>query len=290
MADATSMPPETNSQHPDIIVRLQGAGGAELLHGQTTADFKNPGAGDVRYAAFCDPKGRVLADVRAVVVSDTEILLRGRAAVIENLSAHLKPFLMFARATMTPTDWCISAEAAERGASVATLEYEADMLSAVVIPGEEGFSERWAPPSHTEPNPAQPDLSYFELQGARARIETETIGAFLPQDLNFDLNGTVSFSKGCYAGQEIIARLHYRGTPKRRLHRASADHVARPGQALRNAEGQAVGSVVNVTHHQTRHQMLVELKPDAVASTIYLDNTDSTLNEIARCHDHGGTS
>ncbi len=290
MADATSMPPETNSQHPDIIVRLQGAGGAELLHGQTTADFKNPGAGDVRYAAFCDPKGRVLADVRAVVVSDTEILLRGRAAVIENLSAHLKPFLMFARATMTPTDWCISAEAAERGASVATLEYEADMLSAVVIPGEEGFSERWAPPSHAEPNPAQPDLSYFELQGARARIETETIGAFLPQDLNFDLNGTVSFSKGCYTGQEIIARLHYRGTPKRRLHRASADQVARPGQALRNAEGQAVGSVVNVTHHQTRHQMLVELKPDAVASTIYLDNTDSTLNEIARCHDHGGTS
>ena len=290
MADATSMPPETNSQHPDIIVRLQGAGGAELLHGQTTADFKNPGAGDVRYAAFCDPKGRVLADVRAVVVSDTEILLRGRAAVIENLSAHLKPFLMFARATMTPTDWCISAEAAERGASVATLEYEADMLSAVVIPGEEGFSERWAPPSHAEPNPAQPDLSYFELQGARARIETETIGAFLPQDLNFDLNGTVSFSKGCYTGQEIIARLHYRGTPKRRLHRASADQVARPGQALRNAEGQAVGSVVNVTHHQTRHQMLVELKPDAVASTIYLDNTDSTLNEIAQCHDHGGTS
>jgi folate-binding protein YgfZ len=290
MADATSMPPETNSQHPDIIVRLQGAGGAELLHGQTTADFKNPGAGDVRYAAFCDPKGRVLADVRAVVVSDTEILLRGRAAVIENLSAHLKPFLMFARATMTPTDWCISAEAAERGASVATLEYEADMLSAVFIPGEEGFSERWAPPSHTEPNPAQPDLSYFELQGARARIETETIGAFLPQDLNFDLNGTVSFSKGCYTGQEIIARLHYRGTPKRRLHRASADQVARPGQALRNAEGQAVGSVVNVTHHQTRHQMLVELKPDAVASAIYLDNTDSTLNAIARCHDHGGTS
>jgi len=290
MADANSMPPETNSQHPDIIVRLQGAGGAELLHGQTTADFKNPGAGDVRYAAFCDPKGRVLADVRAVVVSDTEILLRGRADVIQNLSAHLKPFLMFARATMTPTDWCINAEAAEPRASVATLEYEANTLSAVVIPGEEGFSERWAPPSPTQPNPAQPDLSYFELQSARARIETETIGAFLPQDLNFDLNGTVSFSKGCYTGQEIIARLHYRGTPKRRLHRASADQVARPGQALRNAEGQAVGSVVNVTHHQTRHQMLVELKPDAVASAIYLDNTDSTLNEIARCHDHGGTS
>ena len=123
MTDVISMPTEINGQQPDIIVRLQGVGGAELLHGQTTADFKNLGAGDVRYAAFCDPKGRVLADVRAVVISDTEILLRGRAPVIEHLSAHLKPFLMFARATMTPTDWCISTESTERRGSVATLEY-----------------------------------------------------------------------------------------------------------------------------------------------------------------------
>jgi folate-binding protein YgfZ len=286
MTDDISMPTEINGQQPDIIARLQGAGGAELLHGQTTADFKNLGAGDVRYAAFCDPKGRVLADVRAVVISDTEILLRGRARVLEPLSAHLKPFLMFARATMTPTDWCISAESTERRASVATLEYEADTLSAVVIPGEEGFSERWTPPSATQPNTAQTDLSYFEFQAARARIETETIGAFLPQDLNFDLNGTVSFSKGCYTGQEIIARLHYRGTPKRRLHSASTTKEASPGQVLRDAEGQAVGSVVNVWPHQ----VLIELKPDAAAGIVYLDNTDSTLNEIARCHDHGGTS
>lgn len=286
MTDVVSMPTEINGQHPDIIVRLQGAGGAELLHGQTTADFKNLGAGDVRYAAFCDPKGRVLADVRAVVISDTEILLRGRAPVIEHLSAHLKPFLMFARATMTPTDWCISAESTERRGSVATLEYEADTLSAVVIPGGEGFSERWTPPSATLPNTAQTDLSYFEFQAARARIETETIGAFLPQDLNFDLNGTVSFSKGCYTGQEIIARLHYRGTPKRRLHSASTTKEVSPGQVLRDAEGQAVGSVVNVWPHQ----VLIELKPDAAAGIVYLDNTDSTLNEIAQCHDHGGTS
>ena len=286
MTDVISMPTETNGQHPDIIVRLQGAGGAELLHGQTTADFKNLGAGDVRYAAFCDPKGRVLADVRAVVISDTEILLRGRAPVIEHLSAHLKPFLMFARATMTPTDWCISAESTERRASVATLEYEANALSAVVIPGGEGFSERWTPPSAAQPNTAQTDLSYFEFQAARARIETETIGAFLPQDLNFDLNGTVSFSKGCYTGQEIVARLHYRGTPKRRLHSASMTKEASPGQVLRDAEGQAVGSVINVWPHQ----VLIELKPDAAAGIVYLDNTDSTLNEIARCHGHGGTS
>ena len=58
---------------------------------------------------------------------------------------------------------------------------------------------------------------------ARARVELDTIGAYLPQDLNYDLNGTVSFTKGCYTGQEIVARLHYRGTPKRRLYRAVID-------------------------------------------------------------------
>lgn len=281
------MPPETDRQQSDIIVSLQGPGVAELLHGQTTADFKGLSAGDVRYAAFCDPKGRVLADVRAVVISDAEILLRGRAPVIERLTKHLKPFLMFARATMSPTDWQISAANTKQRATVATLEFQADAISAVVIPGEEGFEERWTAPSAAKRADAGSELSYFELQSARARVETETIGAFLPQDLNFDLNGTVSFSKGCYTGQEIIARLHYRGTPKRRLHRASAAVDAHPSQVLRDAQRRAVGSVVNVAHDAGQKQLLIELKPDAASTAVYLENTDSALTDIALCHDRG---
>ena len=284
------MPPQIRGQQRDIVMRLQGQGGAELLHGQTTADFKEPRSGESRYAAFCDPKGRVLADVRVVVISQDEILLRGRAQVIEKLAEHLKPFLMFARATMTPTDWHIGARESCDGANVATLGFEGAMLSTVVIPCDEGFEEHWTSPRTAAQPEASMELADWELRSARARVEVETIGTYLPQDLNFDLNGTVSFSKGCYTGQEIIARLHYRGTPKRRLHRAQYVANAVPGQVLRNSQKQAVGSIVNVSHRAEQNDILIELKPDAAETAVLLGDTDTSLTDISLCHGQSDTS
>ena len=71
-------------------MRLTGSAGKEFLHGQTTADFSSCVDGDIRYAAFCNPKGRVLADVLAVIVNNEEVLLRGRQVVMSALSEHLK--------------------------------------------------------------------------------------------------------------------------------------------------------------------------------------------------------
>ena len=97
------------------------------------------------------------------------------------------------------------------------------------------------------------------MSAARARVETQTIGQYLPQDLNFDLNETVSFTKGCYTGQEIVARLHYRGTPKRRLHRALSTVTAAPGEILINDSNQPVGSVVNQLSRDEITYLLIEL-------------------------------
>ena len=284
------MPPQLLSQQRDIVMRLQGEGAAELLHGQTTADFKELRAGESRYAAFCDPKGRVLADVRAVLISPQDILVRGRAQVLEKLAEHLKPFLMFARATMTPTDWHIGARESCAGATVATLGLEGATASAVVLPGYDGYEEHWTSPQIATQPEASLDLADWELMNARARVEVETIGAYLPQDLNFDLNGTVSFSKGCYTGQEIIARLHYRGTPKHRLHRARSVANVTPGQILRNREKQAVGSVVNVSHCAKPYNLLIELKPDAAEMAITIGDSDSSITHVSLCHEQGDAS
>ncbi len=284
------MPPQLLSQQRDIVMRLQGEGAAELLHGQTTADFKELRAGESRYAAFCDPKGRVLADVRAVLISPQDILVRGRAQVLEKLAEHLKPFLMFARATMTPTDWHIGARESCAGATVATLDLEGATASAVVLPGYDGYEEHWTSPQIATQPEASLDLADWELMNARARVEVETIGAYLPQDLNFDLNGTVSFSKGCYTGQEIIARLHYRGTPKHRLHRARSVANVTPGQILRNREKQAVGSVVNVSHCAKPYNLLIELKPDAAEMAITIGDSDSSITHVSLCHEQGDAS
>ena len=284
------MPPQLNSQQRDIVMRLQGEGAVELLHGQTTADFKGLRAGESRYAAFCDPKGRVLADVRAVMISPQDILVRGRAQVLEKLAEHLKPYLMFARATMTPTDWHVGARESCAGAPVAALGLEGATLNTVVLPGYDGYEEHWTSPQIATQPEASSDLADWELMNARARVEVETIGAYLPQDLNFDLNGTVSFSKGCYTGQEIIARLHYRGTPKRRLHRARSVANVAPGQILRNREKQAVGSVVNVSHCAKPNDLLIEIKPDAAEMAIMIEDSDSSITDISVSHHHSDTS
>ena len=84
------MSADADLTQPDVIMRLTGHGGAELLHGQTTANFKQLVPGEHRYAAFCNPKGRVLADIRAVMISDELILLRGRLTVMHQLSRAFK--------------------------------------------------------------------------------------------------------------------------------------------------------------------------------------------------------
>ncbi len=96
---------------------------------------------------------------------------------------------------------------------------------------------------------SQQPSSFWQLQDIRCGLPTitaETSEAFLPQMLNLDLLGGISFEKGCYTGQEVIARTHYRGTVKRRLYRAQIDttETVNPGDILAQGED-TVGHIVN---------------------------------------------
>ena len=264
------MSADADLNQPDVIMRLTGQGGAELLHGQTTANFKQLVPGEHRYAAFCNPKGRVLADIRAVMISDELILLRGRLTVMHHLAEHLKPFLMFARAQLAQTDWQIVACQSTETAELATIEYDQDELASVLLPASDGYQEHWAAPQVALEDADATELAWQEQSAARARVETQTIGQYLPQDLNFDLNETVNFTKGCYTGQEIVARLHYRGTPKRRLHRALSSVTASPGEILINNSDQPVGSVVNPLSRDEITHLLIELVPEAASGPVVL--------------------
>jgi len=88
----------------------------------------------------------------------------------------------------------------------------------------------------------------LQIDQGVARIEAATVETFVPQALNYDLTGHISFDKGCYTGQEVVARLHYRGTPKKRLSRARSALTTAPsaGSALYTAETQqSAGTLVN---------------------------------------------
>ena len=299
MTDLETLPQSTVPEETDLVMTLAGADAINFLQGQTTADFENTEPGAVRFAAFCNPKGRVIADVLAIVVSNEEVMLRGRQAVMTALATHLKPYLSFSKSTLSDSHWRISCEkiAAQTSATehAARLQYDADTLVRIDIPRSDDITESWrvsGTAAHSQT--AEPlALAEVDIMTARARVELETIGAYLPQDLNYDLNGTVSFTKGCYTGQEIVARLHYRGTPKRRLYRAVIDDTGgtvAPGSRLSNASNRAVGSVVNHASIRGAQQALIELTPEAASDSVLPEDPQHTLSAIEACYEESDHS
>ena len=299
MTDLETLPQSTVPEETDLVMTLAGADAINFLQGQTTADFENTEPGAVRFAAFCNPKGRVIADVLAIVVSNDQVMLRGRQAVMTALATHLKPYLSFSKSTLSDSHWRISCEkiGAQRSATehAARLQYDADTLVRIDIPRSDDITESWrvsGTAAHSQT--AEPlALAEVDIMTARARVEFDTIGAYLPQDLNYDLNGTVSFTKGCYTGQEIVARLHYRGTPKRRLYRAVIDDTGgtvAPGSRLSNASNRAVGSVVNHASIRGAQQALIELTPEAASDSILLEAPQHTLSAIEACYEESDHS
>ena len=299
MTDLETLPQSTVPEETDLVMTLAGADAINFLQGQTTADFENTEPGAVRFAAFCNPKGRVIADVLAIVVSNDQVMLRGRQAVMTALATHLKPYLSFSKSTLSDSHWRISCEkiGAQRSATehAARLQYDADTLVRIDIPRSDDITESWrvsGTAAHSQT--AEPlALAEVDIMTARARVELETIGAYLPQDLNYDLNGTVSFTKGCYTGQEIVARLHYRGTPKRRLYRAVIDDTGgtvAPGSRLSNASNRAVGSVVNHASIRGAQQALIELTPEAASDSVLPEDPQHTLSAIEACYEESDHS
>ena len=95
---------------------------------------------------------------------------------------------------------------------------------------------------------SQPSLSDLErLRAGKAEVVSETVEMFIPQMLNLDALGYISFKKGCYTGQEIIARAHYRGAVKRRMHHLalSTEIVPKPGDDIKDSQGKSIGNIAS---------------------------------------------
>lgn len=103
------------------------------------------------------------------------------------------------------------------------------------------------------------------LQGGIPDITEATTDLFIPQMLNLDALDFISFKKGCYTGQEVVARAHYLGTVKRRMYRLllPQGYLPQPGEAIHNSEDKALGTVVNAQIAENQVEMLAVLSSSA---------------------------
>jgi folate-binding protein YgfZ len=241
------------------LMRARGADAVKFLQGQLTNDVATLGADRARLAGFCSAKGRLQASFVMWQLAPDDLLMACHASVLPATLKRLSMFVLRAQCKLSDA----GAEWRLLGAVGATAtHWVADLPvwgqrpvvggRAVRLPDVDGAARALLAQPLSEPVPAAPDLALerwqlLEVCSGIPTIEAATVDQFVPQMLNYEVVGGVDFQKGCYPGQEVVARSQYRGTVKRRMFLFAVDEAARAGQELFHSAdpAQPAGMVVN---------------------------------------------
>ena len=251
---------------PLAAIRVAGPDAASFLQGQVTSDVEALAPGLLQLSAWCSPKGRVLANflVRCIDGRHFELLLP--RLLLESIRRRLSMFVLRSKVAIDDASGetvrigiggpaalqCIAAAGGGPPAPYRSAAIDGGTIAA--LPGSRFIASI---------APAEAAALWDRLTGARAAgfqcwrwltiragvpmILPPTQDQFIPQMLNLDALGGISFGKGCYAGQEIVARTRYLGRLKERLALGRGDTVPAPGARLyAQAFGdQPCGTVIN---------------------------------------------
>jgi folate-binding protein YgfZ len=218
------------------VIRIEGEDAAKFIHTQLTQDFSLLGLSQARLAAFCSAKGRMQASFIGFKRSPTEILLVCNRDILAPTLKRLSMFVMRAKAKLTDASldyalFGLTGDAIDSIASGADAIWaKADIGTASLIelyPADGVRRALWlAPVADAAPAGAplsEADWAWSEVRSGIAMITTPIVEAFVPQMLNYESVGGVNFKKGCYPGQEVVARSQFRGTLKRRAYLAHSE-------------------------------------------------------------------
>ena len=223
------------------VIRARGADAARFLHGQLTSDMLNLGTGRAVPAGFCSAKGRLQASFIVWAGEADEILLAGSASLLAPTLKRLSMFVMRAQCKLDDATAELPLHGLAGPAALALLgdaqPWECRRSAAgtaIRLPDAQGVPRAMlagTAPSGVTPLDAD-TWRWLEVSSGVPVIEASTVDQFVPQMVNFELVGGVNFKKGCYPGQEVVARSQYRGTLKRR------------GTLLRSPQPMAAGQEV----------------------------------------------
>lgn len=218
------------------VIRVEGEDAAKFLHSQLTQDFELLGPSEARLAAFCSAKGRMLASFIGFKRSKNEILLVCSRDLLAPALKRLSMFVMRAKARLSDASdefvlRGLAGPAVTQVAQAAGAPWSRiDVGAASVIflyPADGNARALWIAPAGAA-EPVTEALGTADWLGGEVRSGVATISApvaeaFVPQMLNYESVGGVNFKKGCYPGQEVVARSQFRSTLKRRAFLAHSD-------------------------------------------------------------------
>jgi folate-binding protein YgfZ len=275
------------------LLQLSGEDARSFLQGQVSNDVNALNDSTAHLSAYCSPKGRMLALFLAFAQGD-DLFLQLDSGIIEAIAKRLRMYVMRSKVEIADVsnDW---ARIGVSGPDAAALlgkhytELPKGIYAATSIDGgiliqlpsiedQQRYEIFIAADKATAltnqlandfTKADQDQWNWLDIQAGLPEIFAETQQQFVPQMVNLDLLGGINFKKGCYTGQEIVARTHYLGTVKRRTYLANINSKTTPkaGDKVVDNTQNEVGQIVRVAPSPTSgYDALIEMRIEAQAS------------------------
>ena len=276
------------------VIRVTGEDAVKFLQGQLTQDVALMRLSEAHLAAFCNAKGRMQASFVVFKRSQQEVLLVCSRDILEQTRKRLSMFVMRAKAVLSDAshEFLLYGLAGNAIESIVVSpdgiwsKHDFDTVNVVLLyPGAGQPRALWCAPVDTSlplgAAMAPSVWAWLEVQSGIAMVTQPIFEAFVPQMLNYESVGGVNFKKGCYPGQEIVARSQFRGTLKRRAYLVHGNGEASVGQAVFQAvdADQPCGMVAACAPHPTGgFDAIVSMQTSAAqlsahSTTLHLDSS-----------------
>jgi folate-binding protein YgfZ len=277
----------------EASILVRGADAERFLQGQLSNDIRQISNAQGQPAAYCTPKGRVLATF-SIWPHEDGYVLRLPAELTDRIRKRLQMYVLRSRVSLEDVSNHVALLGLAGPKSVPLLEHligkapvgafsivQAEGLSAMALPGQRieiavrpgSAAALWdGLVAAGAAGAGQDSWDAEAIAAGAATIVTATSDQFIPQMLNLELTGAVAFDKGCYPGQEIVARSQYRGQVKRRMYRFSSARPAQPGAEIHTSDGAVAGTVVNLAQRDSGdYELLAVASQRAVHDRLYID-------------------
>lgn len=260
-----------------IMLEISGDDATTYLQGQLTNDIRELANKPFQYSAHLNNKGRILASFIITSPCENTYYLITSKTLVDKITPRLKMFILRSKVNLTLSRKFLS-------------------LSSTKIDSQHRLELNTQYHLNIHDNPienAQIDSNTWHqalVELPFPMIYLDTLEKIIPQQVNFDLLGGINFKKGCYTGQEIVARTHYLGKIKRRMAKFTTQTQPQIGQSVVSpiVENQEVGFVIDFYQVDRMYHGLVSVQNDCIDNIYFDSENQNQLNCLAFATDTQG--
>lgn len=262
------------------VLKISGFDAKKLLQGQVTRDVEKIMASPNAMTALCNPQGRIISLFYLAQLNDSYYLIMPRTMVAITHAA-LKKFAVFYKVELvdSSSEWSVLGYQGEVHAIPTLLKIrlpdsrylvasEPSLLAEIKQPAFETLSlQTW---------------QLVNIQHKIPAIYSATSGKILPHEINLPNLNAIDFDKGCYTGQEIIARMHYKGKLKNHMHIAEINTATavQPGMTINKKIATEIlncGIVIDVCYNNDNSLALIVIDDSSITQPLFLEQDTQAL-------------